>query len=44
MRNEDTYFNGRRSRVEPMELVETMRSLYKEVYRYRVDNERMIRD
>jgi len=31
MGNAETESNGRRNRVEPMELVETMRSLHKEV-------------
>jgi hypothetical protein len=40
MGNAETESNGHRSKVEPVELVETMRSLQKEVQSYRVDNER----
>jgi hypothetical protein len=43
MGNAETESNGHRSRVEPVELVETMRSLQKEVQSYREDNERMMR-
>jgi hypothetical protein len=43
MGNVETESNGHRSKVEPMELVETMRSLQKEVQSYREDNERLIR-
>jgi hypothetical protein len=43
MGNAETESNGHRSKVEPVELVETMRSLQKEVQSYRVDNERMMR-
>jgi hypothetical protein len=43
MGNVETESNGHRGRVEPVELVETMRSLHKEVKIYMVDNERMIR-
>jgi len=41
--NAEIEFNGHRRRVEPMELVETMRSLNKEVQSYREENERLIR-
>jgi hypothetical protein len=44
MGNVETKSNGHRSRVEPIELVETMRSLQKEVKSYREYNERMMRD
>jgi hypothetical protein len=43
MGNAETKSNGCRSMVEPVELVETMRSLHKEVQSYRVDNERFIK-
>jgi len=42
--NVETESKEHRDKVEPLELVETMRILQKEVQRYRVlDNERMIR-
>jgi hypothetical protein len=43
MGNAETESNGRRSRVELVELDETMRSLQREVQSYREDNERMMR-
>jgi hypothetical protein len=42
--NAETKSNGHKSGVELMELIETMRSLHKEVQSYKVDNERLIRD
>jgi hypothetical protein len=41
--NEETKSNGHRSRVEPVELVETMRSLRMGVQSYRAYNEKIIR-
>jgi hypothetical protein len=41
--NVETKSNGHRSRVEPTELVETMRSLRMEVQSYRDDNEKIMR-
>jgi hypothetical protein len=43
MANEETNSNGNRVRVEPLDLVETMRILKMEVYIYRVYNDRLIR-
>ena len=43
LENVETESNRHRSKVEPMELIETMRSLQKEVQSYRADNEELIR-
>jgi hypothetical protein len=43
MGNTKIVSNGHRSKVEPVELVETMRILQKEVQSYRVDNERIMK-
>jgi hypothetical protein len=42
MGNVEFESNGHRRKLEAVELVETMRSLQKEVHIYRVDNDRMI--
>jgi len=41
--NEETEYNGHRSKVETVELVETVRILRVEVWIYRDDNEIIIR-
>jgi len=43
LRSAKTNSNGNRSRVNSIELVETMKGLKKEVHRYREDNGRLIR-
>jgi hypothetical protein len=44
MGNEDIESNGHKSRVETVEMDETMQILQKEVHIYRVENERIMRD
>jgi hypothetical protein len=43
MGNTDIKSNGRRRKVEPVEIVDNMKFLKKEVKHYREYNERMIR-
>ena len=43
MANVETKYNGHRERLEPIELMETIRSLKAEVQGCRVYNKRMIR-